>query len=193
MSNYPERTFDFRSPAMSAKLEQKQLLHMILYFSIPLHCTVQCVLQFILRSACSFIVEVSCHCFTLHVSAYMAILKYVGCYYSHVLEGTCFAGFILYLARGYTLQVVTRLFVSICGVGLIWGIILLLFMLSWLLWYICFLLTCVFLFYFHPTAGNVQKRNHVQDTEEASEAGSFKNMRVITSYIHEDGHIGRNM
>jgi hypothetical protein len=46
-----------------------------------------------LPSACSFFVEVSCHCFTLHVSAYMAIFKCVGCYYSHVLEGTCFDGF----------------------------------------------------------------------------------------------------
>jgi hypothetical protein len=37
--------------------------------------------------------RVSCHCFTLHVSAYMAIFRCVGCYYSHVLEGICFAGF----------------------------------------------------------------------------------------------------
>jgi hypothetical protein len=42
------------------------------------------------------------------------------------------------------------------------------------------------------TYGNVQKHNHVQDTEKTSEAGSFKNMRVITSYTLEDGHIGRN-
>jgi hypothetical protein len=46
-----------------------------------------------LPSACSFVVEVSCHCFTLHVSAYMAIFRCVGYYYSHVLEGICFAGF----------------------------------------------------------------------------------------------------
>jgi hypothetical protein len=45
-----------------------------------------------LPSACSSIVEVSDHCFTLHVSAYMAIFRCVGCYYSHVLEGICFAG-----------------------------------------------------------------------------------------------------
>jgi hypothetical protein len=47
-------------------------------------------------------VQLYCRCFTvshlvslftLHVSAYMAIFKCVGCYYSHVLEGTCFAGF----------------------------------------------------------------------------------------------------
>jgi ribosomal protein S25 len=43
------------------------------------------------------------------------------------------------------------------------------------------------------TYGNVQKCNHVQDTEKTSEADSFKNMRVITSYTLEDGHIGRNM
>jgi hypothetical protein len=43
------------------------------------------------------------------------------------------------------------------------------------------------------TYGNVQKCNHVQDTEKTSEADSFKNMRVITSYTPEDGHIGRNM
>jgi hypothetical protein len=43
------------------------------------------------------------------------------------------------------------------------------------------------------TDGNVQKCNHVQDTEKTSEADSFKNMRVITSYTPEDGHIGRNM
>jgi hypothetical protein len=78
----------------------------ILYFSILLHCIVQWVLQVMLPSACSFIVEVSCHCFTLNVSAYMAIFKCVGCYYSHVLEETCFAGFSesctwLHFARGY--------------------------------------------------------------------------------------------
>jgi hypothetical protein len=32
-------------------------------------------LQVMLPSACSFIVEVSCHCFTLHVSAYMTIFR----------------------------------------------------------------------------------------------------------------------
>jgi hypothetical protein len=64
----------------------------ILYFSILLHCIVQWVLQVKLPSACSLIVEVSCHCFTLHASAYMAIFRCVGCYYSHVLEGISFAG-----------------------------------------------------------------------------------------------------
>jgi hypothetical protein len=43
------------------------------------------------------------------------------------------------------------------------------------------------------TYRNVQKCNHVQDTEKTSEADSFKNMRVITSYTPEGGHIGRNM
>jgi hypothetical protein len=33
----------------------------------------------------------------------------------------------------------------------------------------------------------------MQDTEKTSEADSFKNMRVITSYTLEDGHIGRNV
>jgi hypothetical protein len=67
---------------------------------------VQWVLQVMLPSACSFIVEVSCHCFTLHVSAYIAIFRCVGCYYPHVLGGICFAGVILH--------VVTLLYVSIC-------------------------------------------------------------------------------
>jgi hypothetical protein len=31
--------------------------------------------------------------FTLHVSAYMAIIKCVGCFYFHIPEGICFAGF----------------------------------------------------------------------------------------------------
>jgi hypothetical protein len=66
------------------------------------------VLQVMLLSACSFIVEVSCHCFTLHVSAYTAIFRCVGCYYSHVLEGICFTGFFCIL------HVVTLLYVSIC-------------------------------------------------------------------------------
>jgi hypothetical protein len=73
----------------------------ILYFSILLHCIVQWVLQVMLPSACSFIVEASCHYFTLHVSAYMAIFRCVGCHYSNVLEGICFAGFF------YILHVVT--------------------------------------------------------------------------------------
>jgi hypothetical protein len=42
--------------------------------------------EVMLPSACSFIVEVSCHCFILHASAYMAIFKCVGCYYSHVIH-----------------------------------------------------------------------------------------------------------
>jgi hypothetical protein len=56
-----------------------ELAILLLYFSILLHCIVQWVLQVMLPSVCSFIVEVSCHCFTLHVSAYMAILRCVGC------------------------------------------------------------------------------------------------------------------
>jgi hypothetical protein len=84
------------------------LLAIILYFSILLHCIVQWFLQVMFPSECSFIVEVSCHCFTLHVSAYMAIFRYVGCYYSHVVEGICFAGFFCIL------HVVTLLYVSIC-------------------------------------------------------------------------------
>jgi hypothetical protein len=35
----------------------------------------------------------SCRCFTLHVSAYMAIFRRVGCFYFHIPEGICFAGF----------------------------------------------------------------------------------------------------
>jgi hypothetical protein len=41
--------------------------------------------------------------FTLHVSAYMAIFRCVGCFYFRIPEGLCFAGFSLH--------------VSICGVG----------------------------------------------------------------------------
>jgi hypothetical protein len=33
----------------------------------------------------------------------------------------------------------------------------------------------------------------IQIQKKSSEADSFKNMRVITSYTPEDGHIGRNM
>jgi hypothetical protein len=47
----------------------------------------------------------SCHCFTLHVSAYMAIFKCVGYFYFHIPEGICFAGFLPFLARGYTMHV----------------------------------------------------------------------------------------
>jgi hypothetical protein len=35
----------------------------------------------------------SCRCSTLHVSAYMAIFRSVGCFYFHTPEGICFAGF----------------------------------------------------------------------------------------------------
>jgi hypothetical protein len=35
----------------------------------------------------------SCRCFTLYVSAYMAIFKCVGCFYFHIPERICFAGF----------------------------------------------------------------------------------------------------
>jgi hypothetical protein len=36
----------------------------VLYFSILLHCIIQWVLQVMLLSVCSFIVDVRCHCFT---------------------------------------------------------------------------------------------------------------------------------
>jgi hypothetical protein len=35
----------------------------------------------------------------------MAILKCVGYFYFHIPEGICFAGFLPFLARGYTLHV----------------------------------------------------------------------------------------
>jgi hypothetical protein len=38
-------------------------------------------------SACSFIVDVTCHCLTLHLSAYMAIFMCVGYFYFHIPEG----------------------------------------------------------------------------------------------------------
>jgi hypothetical protein len=47
-------------------------------------------------AACSFIVDVSCHCFRLHVSAYMAIFRRVGYFYFYIPEGICFAGFCLF-------------------------------------------------------------------------------------------------
>jgi hypothetical protein len=85
----------------------------ILYFSILLHCNVQWGLQVMLPSACSFIVLVFTvlhlvSLFTLHVSAYMAIFRCVGCFVFVFLKES--ASLIL-LARGYTLHV------SICGVG----------------------------------------------------------------------------
>jgi hypothetical protein len=42
------------------------------------------------------------HCLSLHVSAYMAIIKCVGFFYLHVLKGLCFAAF---FSRGHTLHV----------------------------------------------------------------------------------------
>jgi hypothetical protein len=66
-------------------------------------CIISSLLQVMLPSACSFIVDVSCHCltfscrcFTLHVSAYMAIFRCVGYFYFHIAEGICFAGFCLF-------------------------------------------------------------------------------------------------
>jgi hypothetical protein len=122
--------------------------------------------EVMLPSACSFIVEVSCHCLTLHVSAYLAIFRCVGCYYSHVLEGICLAGFFCIL------HVVTLLYVSIC---------VLLF--YFLVLFCCFLRACLSACLFVLFVCLVQ----------TNEADCFKNMRVITSYTPEDGHIGRNM
>jgi hypothetical protein len=56
----------------------------------------------------------------------MAIFKCVGCYYSHVLEGICFAGFFLNLARGYAL------YVPIC-----------VFLFYFLVLFCCFLCACL--------------------------------------------------
>jgi hypothetical protein len=42
--------------------------------------------QVMFPSVCSFIVDVSCHCFTLHVSAYMTIFRCVGYFYFHIPE-----------------------------------------------------------------------------------------------------------
>jgi hypothetical protein len=52
---------------------------------------------------------VSCHCLTLHVSAYMTIFKCVGYFYFHVLEGFSFAAFFLPF-----FHVVTLCMFSIC-------------------------------------------------------------------------------
>jgi hypothetical protein len=38
----------------------------------------------------------SCHCLTLHVSAYMAIFRCVGYFYFHTPEGICFADFFVF-------------------------------------------------------------------------------------------------
>jgi hypothetical protein len=43
---------------------------------------------------------------------------------------------------------------------------------------------CVGCFYFNIPEGNASK---------TSEADSFRNMKVKTSYTHEDGHVGRNI
>jgi hypothetical protein len=48
---------------------------------------------------------VSCHCLTLHVSAYMAIFKCVRYFYFHISEGIFFAGFFAFFSRGHTLHV----------------------------------------------------------------------------------------
>jgi hypothetical protein len=48
------------------------------------------VLQVMLPFHC---LTFSCRCFTLYVSAYMAIFRSVGCFYCHIPEGICFAGF----------------------------------------------------------------------------------------------------
>jgi hypothetical protein len=102
-------------------------------------------------------------------------------------------------------------FCTFSSVGWVkYEVLLIIYAISYL-WYICFLLTCVFLLYFSrfillflacvficltfrvclvlPRA----KCNHIQDTEKTNEADSVKNMRVITSYTAEDGHIGRNV
>jgi hypothetical protein len=34
-----------------------------------------------------------CHCFSLHVLAYMTIFRFVQCFYFQIPEGICFAGF----------------------------------------------------------------------------------------------------
>jgi hypothetical protein len=51
-----------------------------------------------------------CHCLTLHVSAYMTIFRCVAYFYFHIPEGLCFAGFLSFLARGYTLHVSSCVF-----------------------------------------------------------------------------------
>jgi hypothetical protein len=48
---------------------------------------------------------VSCHCLTLHVSAYMAIFRCVVCFYFHMPEGICFAGIFAFFKRSHTLHV----------------------------------------------------------------------------------------
>jgi hypothetical protein len=79
------------------------------------------------------IVEVSCHCFTLHVSAYMAIFSCVGYYYSRNSRRNLLPlFFFLYLALGYTLHVVTLLYVSIC-----------VFLFYFLISFCCFLHACL--------------------------------------------------
>jgi hypothetical protein len=59
-------------------------------------------LQVMLPSACSFIVEVSCHCFTLHVSAYghlqVCRMLLLSCSWRNLLRWF----FFLYFVRGYT-------------------------------------------------------------------------------------------
>jgi hypothetical protein len=100
-----------------------------------------------LPSACSFIAEVSCHCFTLHVSAYMAIFRCVGCYYSHVLEGICFAGF-FYILHLVTLCTWFRFctFPSVEWVK--YEVLFIIINAIFTVMVYMFFITCVFLFYF---------------------------------------------
>jgi hypothetical protein len=60
-----------------------------------------------LPSACSFIVDglaFCCRCSTLHVSAYMAIFRCVGCFTFIFLKESASLLLLPFLARAYTMQ-----------------------------------------------------------------------------------------
>jgi hypothetical protein len=68
-------------------------INIILYFSILLHCIVQWVLQVTIYVQ---LYCVSCHCLTLHVSAYMAIFRCVGYFYFICLKESASRVFCLF-------------------------------------------------------------------------------------------------
>jgi hypothetical protein len=59
-------------------------------------------------SVCVQLYSVGFHCLSLHVSAYMAIFKYVGYFCFHMPEGFSFAAFFCLFSRGHILHVSTE-------------------------------------------------------------------------------------
>jgi hypothetical protein len=87
-------------------------MYIILYFSILLHCIVQWVLQ---RAALLYVVF---HCLSLHVSAYMAIFRYVGVFiyiYFDIFKdpSSLLFWFTAFFLRGHNLRVFHLCFVPV--------------------------------------------------------------------------------